>query len=113
MSLTASQHRKLIREGKIAYSRHDSVLSPRPSRSLLRQGIDFAKAMTSGAASEELKAKRLAVCAACPGGHRHTVDGHDYCKACHCPSWRFARLDNKAGLAMDTCTEGHWKSINV
>ena len=113
MALTASQYRKAVREGKIADSRQHSAISTQSSRSLLRSGIDFAKAMVSGQATEELKDKRLAVCAACPGGHRHTTGGHDYCKACRCPAWPLARLDNKAALAMDTCTEGYWKGLSA
>lgn len=83
------------------------------SPGLLHQAARFAKAMTSGKATPELTVKRLAVCANCPGGQRYESNGHDFCRACHCPKWIFARLDRKAALGMDTCSQGYWKNLEL
>lgn len=114
MALGASQYRKLVREGKIVPEGRSTKgeAGTQSSRSLLRQGIGFAKAMVSGSASEELKAKRLAVCRSpCPSDLRIVKNGKERCEGCHCPSWKFSELEYKAELAMDTCPMGHWTDL--
>lgn len=106
VALSASQHRKAVREGKI------DAHSKLKAHDLLSRGIDFVKAMSSGAASESVKIRRLKVCDACPSEQRYTENGNDYCRACRCPSWRFARLNLKAALAVDTCSLGYWREFN-
>lgn len=117
-NLPASQYRKLLREGKIGRyglgtNDEGRNRNQKPeARSPLRMGIDFTKAMSSGAATEELKVKRLAVCCGpCPTDQRYEKGEQEHRKACGCPAYPLSRLEFKAGLAMDTCLDGHWKNL--
>lgn len=119
MALTASQHRKAVREGRIADSRQLSAISHRSRR------IEAQRSALSGQRSAvstqyttlnaEAVARRLAVCEPCP--HRVVsavgAAGERWlCQRCELPDFRCPRtmdLRRKAAIAEAVCYEGKWE----
>lgn len=77
--------------------------------SLLKQGFNFAWAITNWAASgfktrnEDAINERLAICRACP----ELVN--DQCQKCGCACVESNRLINKLALATEKCPLGKWE----
>lgn len=74
-------------------------------------GLEMVQTVLSGKGDPDTKRRRLERCRACPSGMMERDKGSMYCKACDCPHWRFATLENKAGYRHDSCILGHWKGL--
>ena len=116
MSLSASQHRKAVREGKIPdtgkreQGTGNRVLRPEARHSVLSPQYSVLNA--------EAVARRLAVCEPCEHrrveGEGGPAGGRWLCPRSELPDFRCPRtmdLRRKAAVAEAVCYEGKWESV--
>lgn len=114
MALTLSQHRKLVREGKIAPEGRSTKDEVRKRRPEAQSPKPKARSRYSVLAADAV-ARRLAVCQPCP--HRVVsavgAAGERWlCLRSELPDFRCPRtmdLRRKAAIAEAVCYEGKWE----